>query len=318
MKTSKLSAVLVVMALALLLPYAGHARKSRGPLKPPVYPLTEKSVELLGTRVVYVEGGTGTPVIFVHGLGGALLDWEKVLPWFAERYHTIALDQPGFGKSEKRLDYHYSIENNAKILLALMDHLGLKKANLVGNSMGGEVVAYFAIHYPERVDKLALVDAAGALNLPFFPFVPELVWLFGGPIDSLSNRSGSNDPHTQDPDRVKPNIAQAIYNSDDWWGCRKAWRDELYDIFKLELKPDLRKISAPTLEIWGSKDPLLPFYSKWFFWENIPDCRLLIIPGGDHTSQLSKPKEFEAAIDMFLQGKPNPAYQKKGQKVKLD
>jgi pimeloyl-ACP methyl ester carboxylesterase len=256
-------------------------------------------------------------VIFVHGVGGALLDWEKVLPWFAERYHVIALDQPGFGKSEKRIDYHYSIDNNARVLLALMDAKGIKKANLVGNSMGGEVVAYFAIHFPERVDKLVLVDAAGALNLPAAPLIPELIWLLAPWIDSMSNRSGSNDPHTDDPDRVKPNIAQAIYNSDEWWGCREAWRDNVYDIFRLELKPELKNIAAPTLEIWGSKDPLLPAYSKWYFWEHIPNSELLIIPGGDHTSQLSKPKEFKAAIDLFLQGKPNADYQKRGQKVIL-
>ena len=317
MKITKKFLAFGVIALFLSLPQAGLARKPRGPFKPPVYPLTEKSAQLMGTRVVYVEGGQGAPVIFVHGVGGALLDWEKVLAYFAARYHTIALDQPGFGKSEKKMKYPYSIETNAKVLLALMDYLGIKKANLVGNSMGGEVVAFFAIHYPERVEKLVLVDAAGALNMPFFPFVPELVWLLAGPIDSLSNRSGANDPHTDDPDRVKPNIAQAIYNSDEWWGCRHAWRDEIYDIFKLELKPELHKISAPTLEVWGSKDPLLTAYSKWFFWENIPGCELLIIPGGDHTPQLSKPREFEAAIDGFLQGKTNPGYQKRGQKVKL-
>ena len=291
--------------------------KPRGPFNPPNYPLTEKSIELLGTRIVYVEAGKGAPLIFVHGVGGALLDWEKVLPYFAQRYHTIALDQPGFGKSEKKIDHPYSIDNNARTLLGLMDALGMQKANLVGNSMGGEVVAYFAVHYPERVDKLVLVDAAGALNLPNLPGMPELVWLLAPWIDSLSNRSGANDPHTYDPERVQPNIAQAIYNSDQWWGCREAWRDIVYDIFILDLKPDLKKILAPTLEIWGSKDPLLTVYSKWYFWENIPNSDLLIIPGGDHTPQLSKPREFEQAIDLFLQGKPNPDYQKRGQKVKL-
>jgi pimeloyl-ACP methyl ester carboxylesterase len=294
---------------------AGHA--SRGPLKGPVYPLEEKSIELLGTRVVYVEGGDGKPLIFIHGVGGALLDWEKVLPFFAARYHTIALDQPGFGKSEKRLDYHYSIDNNARIVLALMEAKGIDKAYIVGNSMGGEVAAYFAVHFPERVDKLVLVDAAGALNLPFLPGLNELVRLLAPWFDSLSNRGGSNDPHTDDPDRVKPNIAQAIYHSDEWWGCRKAWSEEIYDIFRLELKPELKTISAPTLEIWGANDPLLKVYSKWYFWENIPDSELLIIPGGDHTPQLSKPREFEAAVDGFLQGRANPDYQKRGVKVKL-
>lgn len=293
------------------------ARAPRGPLKAPIYPLTEKSIELLGTRVVYVEGGEGEPVIFVHGVGGALLDWEKVLGYFSERYHIIALDQPGFGKSEKRMDYPYSIDNNARILLALMDSKGIEKANLVGNSMGGEVVAYFAIHFPERVNRLVLVDAAGALNIPALPGLPELVWLLAPAIDSLSNRSGANDPHKYDPERVQPNIAQAIYNSDEWWGCREAWRDIVYDIFILELKPELKKIKAPTLEIWGSNDPLLKFYSKWYFWQNIPNSELLIIPCADHTPQLSRPREFEQAVDLFLKDKPNPHYQIVGEKVNL-
>jgi len=294
----------------------GGIRAPRGPLKGPVYPLAEKSVKLLGTNVVYVEGGSGEPLIFIHGVGGAILDWEKVLPYFAARYRTIALDQPGFGKSEKRMDYQYSIDNNARIVRALMDHLGIDRAYIIGNSMGGEVAAYFAIHYPERVKKLVLVDAAGALNTPYAPFLNELVRLLAPWIDSMSNRGGSNDPHTDDPDRVKPNIAQAIYHSDDWWGCRHAWSDEIYDIFTLELKPELKNISAPTLEIWGSQDPLLVAYSKWFFWENIPSSELLIIPGGDHTPQLGKPREFEAAVDGFIQGWPNPSYQKRGEPVR--
>ena len=305
---------LPILLIALVAAMVSWVHAPRGLMKGPVYPLEEKSIELLGTRVVYVEGGEGKPLIFIHGVGGALLDWEKVLPFFAARYHTIALDQPGFGKSEKRLDYHYSIDNNARIVLALMEAKGIEKAYIVGNSMGGEVAAYFAVHFPERVDKLVLVDAAGALNLPFFPGLNELVWLLAPWIDSLSNRSGANDPHTDDPERVKPNIAQAIYHSDEWWGCRKAWSEEIFDIFRLELKPELKNISASTLEIWGANDPLLAVYSKWFFSENIPNSELLIIPGGDHTPQLSKPREFEAALDGFLQGKPNPDYQKREKK----
>jgi pimeloyl-ACP methyl ester carboxylesterase len=313
----RLTGIWAIVLLVANLAACTHFHASRGPLKPPVYPLTEKSAELLGIRIVYVEGGQGEPVIFIHGVGGALLDWEKVLPYFAARYHTIALDQPGFGKSEKRTNYHYSIANNAAIVAALMDAKKIDKAYIVGNSMGGEVAAFFAIHYPERVKKLVLLDAAGALNTPYMPVLNEIVGMLAPWIYSMSNRGGSNDPHTNDPDRVKPNIAEAIYHSDEWWGCRKAWSDEIYDIFTLDLKQDIHKISAPTLEIWGSKDPLLPEYSKWFFWENIPGSELLIIPGGDHTSQLSKPREFEAAVDGFLQGKPNPAYQKRGEKVNL-
>jgi pimeloyl-ACP methyl ester carboxylesterase len=310
-------ALAIVILLTIFLGSCA-ARKTRGEFRPPVYPLTEKSVELLGTRVVYVEGGTGKPVVFIHGVGGAVLDWEKVLPYFAQRYDTIALDQPGFGKSEKKMDYPYSIDTNAKIVIALLDYKKIDKAFIVGNSMGGEVAAYLAIHYPERVEKLVLVDAAGALKVPHTCGVPQLAWLLGKPIYSMSVSIGSNDLHAADPERIQPNIATAIFKSDEWWGMREAWRDDFADIIKLDLKPELKKISAPTLVIWGSQDPLLKAHHKWMFWERIPGSELLIIKGGDHTPQLSKPREFEAAVDGFLSGVPNPDYQKRGERVILE
>ena len=146
MKTS-----LKLLAAALLLCAAAIAQAPQ-----------EKSISVFGAKINYVEAGDPAKpkVILLHGLGGNTAGWAFTIPALAANYHVIALDQVGFGKSD-RVMLKYRVGTYVDFLDKFMSELKVERASLVGNSLGGWVAALTAIKYPNRVEKIVLADAAG-------------------------------------------------------------------------------------------------------------------------------------------------------------
>jgi pimeloyl-ACP methyl ester carboxylesterase len=122
------------------------------------------------SKLVYKELGTqhANKLILVHGLGElAMQDWDSVYSDLALQYHVVALDLPGFGLSAKPYG-RYSPSNYARVINALAYHLGFEQFTLIGHSMGGAVSLKYAELYPERLNKLVLVSAAGILDKTAF------------------------------------------------------------------------------------------------------------------------------------------------------
>src|SRR3954447_26891822 len=117
-------------------------------------------VEVAGQPVNMVELGSGPPVIFIHGLGGCWQNWLEQLPELSADHRAIAFDLPGFGESPMP-EEEISIAGSAQLVVGLMDELGIDRAPIVGNSMGGFIGAEMAVEAPERVARLVLVSAAG-------------------------------------------------------------------------------------------------------------------------------------------------------------
>jgi len=120
----------------------------------------DKAVEVFGQKIRYHEAGQGPSLIFLHGLGSDSGIWAPNIGAASERYHVYALDQIGFGDSDKPL-IDYKIQTFVEFLQGFMQALAIPKASLVGNSLGGWIAADFAVQHPDMVDKLVLVDAAG-------------------------------------------------------------------------------------------------------------------------------------------------------------
>src|SRR3954447_2531019 len=119
-----------------------------------------KDVTVLGFRLHYLEAGRGAPVVLLHGLGGDGSRWGPNIEPLAKDFHVFALDQIGFGESDKPLaNYHTGML--AEFLVGFMKAAGIPKASLVGNSMGAGVALYTAVHYPEMGDRIVLADGGG-------------------------------------------------------------------------------------------------------------------------------------------------------------
>jgi pimeloyl-ACP methyl ester carboxylesterase len=119
-----------------------------------------KFVTVDGKKIHYIERGHGDPVILIHGFLYSTLMWKKSMDAFASKFRTYAVDLWGWGYSERLNATDYSFPLYAQQILKFMDALNIPKASLVGQSMGGGTSIYLAAHYPERVNKLVLVDPA--------------------------------------------------------------------------------------------------------------------------------------------------------------
>jgi len=124
-----------------------------------------KSVIIDNMRVNYIDVGEGPTLILIHGLGADLSKWEKNILHLSLTYRVIALDLPGFGKSD-RVNHEYRGTFFINVIRELMDYLGVSKATLIGNSMGGWLSLLFAETYPQQTEKLILVAPAFVKGLP--------------------------------------------------------------------------------------------------------------------------------------------------------
>ena len=258
---------------------------------------TSKEVLVFGQKIQYVEAGAGPTVILLHGLGGSAQAWQFNIGALAEKYHVVALDQIGFGKSDKPF-VNYRIRTYVDFLDQFCKQLKIERATLVGNSMGGWIAAMFTASFPDRVEKLVLVDAAGYAPPKDF----DMRTLFNL---NPSTRAG-----------MKLLISKVFYNKafqtdafiDQSIAARLAAGDG-YTINSIsesiirgeDLLDDIVKtIKRPTLIIWGRQDGLVPLAEGERFNKDIAGSKLIVIEECGHVPNAEKPGEFNAALLKFL------------------
>ena len=158
----------VLVRLAVLLGLVGALGTALAVYdRPPVAPgtwlaaagLEARHETVDGHRLRYVRSGSGPAVVLVHGFGSSLYTWKDVIPALAASHDVVALDLPGFGESD--LPAKLSFEDLPRAVVGLMDALGIARATLVGNSMGGATAAVVAARAPGPRQGLVLIDAAG-------------------------------------------------------------------------------------------------------------------------------------------------------------
>src|SRR6185369_2632155 len=260
---------------------------------------TPKEVLVFGQKIQYVEAGSGPTVILLHGLGGSSQVWQFSIPALAEKYHVIVPDQIGFGKSDKPL-VNYRIRTYVDFLDQFCKQLKIERATLVGNSMGGWIAAMFTASFPDRVDKLVLVDAAG----------------YAPPKDFDTRVYFALNPSTRADMKVL--IAKVFYNKafqtdaavDQAIAARLAAGDG-YTINSITesiirgedfLDDVVKTIKRPTLIIWGRQDGLVPLAEGERFNKDIAGSKLFVIDQCGHVPNIEKPGEFNAAVLKFLAG----------------
>ncbi len=293
--------VLLPALAAVLIFMAGQARAKKA-WDPPAYFAPENYADIGGVKICYLEAGTDNPetIVFVHGWSGDAQNWWDQYEYFSSRYHVLVPDNPGHGKSERRADLDYSTELMGKTVIGLLDHAGVGKANVVGNSLGGQVSEWVAIHYPERVNKLVLSDAAGAHDLRWLvgvaPFANPLT------LKLMGQTTGGQYPADNPRDLARRDFIAGFKGSDQEWPYLSALAKAIRQLALHPVKKDLPKISAPTLLIWGDNDATVRPSDMEVFARLIPDTSRYLVHEGGHTPQMAKPAEFNCAVDKFLAG----------------
>jgi pimeloyl-ACP methyl ester carboxylesterase len=245
------------------------------------------------TRVL-IEG-SGKPVILLHGLGGSIESWKSNLKPLASKFKVYAFDMLGFGMADKpRIQYKVDVFTD--FLQNFMDVMGLRKASLIGSSLGGLIAAWFSVHNQSRVEKLVLENAAG-LEVG----ARNVIASFMGEWWTLENLKRFYQFVYYDSSKINGEILRfrlEMFSSED---AKYAYRSTLNMPREWETLPvKLKKLEKPTLIIWGAQDKLIPVECAHKFHSLIKNSRLLILEETGHVPHAEKPEEFNQAVIGFL------------------
>ena len=274
------------------------------------WPAHRKQVEIDGTPVNYVDIGEGElePIVFVHGLGGQWQNFLENIPRAAQERRVIALDLPGFGLTPMPGD-KVTIPGYGRCVNALCEELSLGQVDIVGNSMGGYIAAEVAIQFPERIDQLILVSAAGITSAD----IARRPILTVGRVATAVVSYGTA-RHRQIAARPKsrhlalalvaryPSLLKADFAYEGFF--KGAGKDGFDDALRACLEYDFRdrlpEIRQPTLIVWGENDSIIPVKDAHEFERLIEDSRKVVMKGTGHIPMAERPVTFNELMMEFL------------------
>ena len=263
-----------------------------------------------GSRISYADLGSGPAIVWVHGLGASWQCFLENLPEFARDHRVIAMDLPGFGRSEMPA-WDISIEAYAKFVGRLLDSLGIETATIVGNSMGGFIGAEMAIREPQRVERLALVSAAVFWQeyrraKPLLSLAQVTEASFAKAVASAQGHmamrprlrnvalmsAGIRYPHLLAPELANELIRTATRTD--------GFVPALGALAGYPLREELPRISAPTLVVWGEHDTLVGVKHAYDIERLIPSAELLVYERTGHVAMLERPARFNRDLRSFI------------------
>jgi len=271
-------------AFALLVPAVGRVANA-----PPLhvdldaFDAMKKSVALPdGMTLAYIDTGnpSGPPVVLIHGYTDSARDWVPMLPYLSKQFRLILVDIRGHGKSSKpeccyaRLDFAYDIK-------LLLDALSIRRADVVGHSLGSIIAQTFAEYWPERTDRVVLISSTGgrppgSTAPPQFDFAAEIRKL-------------------KDP--IDPDSPFMIA----WWDSPTPVDPDFIRRQRLDSAAiPLPRLKAPTLLIWGSKDPIMEEPVRKTLEVALPGAKVKIFEGLGHNPFWENPPAVARVINAFL------------------
>jgi pimeloyl-ACP methyl ester carboxylesterase len=260
-------------------------------------------------RISTLEAGRGQPVLAIHGLGATKASLLPTVAALADRFRVVALDLPGFGDSDKPLGAAYDARFFARAVVALQDELGLERAHLVGNSLGGRVALEVALQAPERVQRLGLLA-------PSMAWRKERSW--AALLRLVRPELGALQPAPRAV--VEAIVDRVVPGGSDGWAAagvdefmrsyltrrgRAAFYAAARQIYLEEPEgqngfwPRLRTLEAPALFVWGRQDRIVPLAFARHVSEALPTAEHLELDCG-HVPQLERPRETHAALARFF------------------
>jgi pimeloyl-ACP methyl ester carboxylesterase len=260
---------------------------------------------LLGTPVHRrIDGAAGAPtVVMLHGFGASLLSWADWADALAASHRVIRLDLPGAGLSPPDSTGDYSDARAIALVLALMDEAGVDQADLIGHSMGGRIAWRLAAAHPERVRRLVLIAPDGFASPGFDygkpPEVPATLALMRWFLPRSAIRANLAVAYA-DPARMTEDAVTQAHDMLRAPGARAALLERMRQTILTDPRPDLTRITAPTLLIWGEADAMIPVTNARDYLAALPRAQLLALPGLGHLPQVEDPAAALPALTGFL------------------
>lgn len=277
-------------------------------------PLSLRHLKIHGHDVRYRMAGEGPVIVLIHGMAGSSRTWREVMPLLTPKYTVIAPDLLGHGESAKPLG-DYSLGAYASGLRDLLvGALGIERATLVGQSLGGGVAMQLAYQHPELCERLVLVGSGGlgrevswllrALTLPAAEYVmpllfPRFARRGGDKLTRFFHERGVRAPHfaemwrayaslTETPNRHA--FIRTLRAVIDPGGQTVSAKDRLY-----------LAAAVPTLIAWGDHDDIIPVAHAYAAHELMQGSRLEIFEGAGHFLHAEEPARFAALLTDFIE-----------------
>jgi pimeloyl-ACP methyl ester carboxylesterase len=240
--------------------------------------IAQRRVRVGSATMSYQVAGAGPPIILVHGLAGSSRWWQRNIAYLAQRFRVHVVDLIGFGASGGL--HPLIFDEVAGYVGAWMDQLDIRRASVVGHSMGGLVAADLAASVPDRIERLVLVDAAVFLIEQHYANHLGGLFreLFQVQLDFLTMLAA-------DAYRAGPITLLSAINQ----------------LLTIDFGPKLSLVQAPTLLVWGERDAIVPLEIGKRLCRHLPaNNSIVVIKGAGHNPMWDRPRAFNQVVEDFL------------------
>lgn len=260
----------------------------------------------------YVTGGSGPPIILLHGIGASSFAWRHTLPALLPHFTVFAPDMFGCGESDKP-EIDYSITSLATYVAEFMDVIGVAQAHVIGHSLGGGIALQLSQLFPGRIARLTLVSTGGIgrelhwlLRLTTLPGASGVLGMLAHPRSRVASASRIMERRRMrrlrvDFDAAAPTVIDRLRAHDS----RRAFLRMLRGVSdlkgqKMSAIPHLSQLSLPVLIIWGARDRTIPLDHARQALAALPCAHLEILDQCFHRPQIEAPAPFNAALLGFF------------------
>ena len=261
--------------------------------------MEEKFVTVNGNKIRYLESGNsqGT-IVLVHGLGASAERWEFVIPEFSKNFRVIVPDLIGFGQSDKP-SVDYTTEFFTEFLGNFLQKLGIKKTNIIGSSLGGQITAEFTSNNQDMIENLVLVSPSGIMKHS----TPALdAYVMAALYPNLEGAKNAFEMMAGSTREIHSKIIEDFVTRMKLPNAKMAFMSTLLGLKNAEvITKSLNKITVPSLIIWGEDDPVIPIKYADDFVSSIQDCRFYMMDNCGHTPYVDDPQRFARLVLDFLE-----------------
>ena len=255
-------------------------------------------------NIYYEIIGQGEPLVMIRGVGSNVDHWYEQVPVLSKKYQLLVFDNRGIARSSDP-GGSFSTKDMAADTVALMEAVGIKKAHVLGYSMGGMIAQEMALAYPEKVNRLILVATDCGISLRI-KAKPEFSRLFAEMVrlgTDEAKKAAARCLFAKQTFETRPDIIQRYTEvSLRFPASQKILGKQWAAITEHDACDRLPNISSPTLAVTGSEDELIPPANAKVMAERIPVAQMISIDGGGHLFLIEQPEAFNEAVIGFLDG----------------
>lgn len=241
--------------------------------------------------------GSGEPVLLLHGWGAQIESFAPVIFALEKYRRVIAVDLPGFGKSEAPA-VPWTVGDYMEFTLALMEALDLPKTDVLCHSFGGRVTILLAAKHPEKIGKIVFVDSAGVRPRRSAKYYAKIYSY------KIAKRIAKSEKFSAFLKTFGIDVKKRVKNagSSDYKQLPDGMKKTFVNVVNEDLSPYLNKIKSPSLLIWGEDDTDTPLWYGQKMEKEIADAGLVVLKNAGHFSYLDQFSQFMAVVNSFLGG----------------